>query len=60
MFHSLKPERYFIRDVEQIIRRNRQTLRRMWCRGAFPEPSGQLNNRLFWKADVIDQWINNN
>lgn len=49
----------FIKDAEQIIGRNRLTLRRMWTTGRFPKPI-LINNRLAWHADVIDQWIKQN
>lgn len=56
---KLTPLIFFINDLERLLRRNRLTLRRMWCRGAFPKPSGRLNNRLFWRAETVDQFINN-
>jgi prophage regulatory protein len=56
---ELIPLIFFINDLERLLRRNRLTLRRMWCRGDFPIPSGRINNRLYWKADAINQWINN-
>ncbi|EKD70241.1 MAG: hypothetical protein ACD_46C00589G0004 [uncultured bacterium] len=55
----LTPKIYFIKDAESLTRRNRLTLRRWWMRDLFPCPS-KINNRLFWKAEVIHQWINSN
>lgn len=54
----IEPKLYFIKDVEQIIRRNRLTLRRMWENDKFPKPT-LINNRLAWKVSVIEEWINN-
>jgi prophage regulatory protein len=56
---SLKPKIYFIKDVEEITRRNRITLRRWWEKDLFPSPV-LINNRLAWHVDVIDQWIHEN
>ncbi len=56
---SLKPKIYFIRDAEEVTRRNRLTLRRWWQKKLFPLPS-LINNRLAWDAEVIDQWIKDN
>ncbi|MFT4059863.1 MAG: hypothetical protein QM652_09970 [Legionella sp.] len=56
---SLKPQIYFIKDAEEITRRNRLTLRRWWEKNLFPQPT-LINNRLAWHADIIDQWINEN
>lgn len=50
---------WFINDLEKLLRRNRLTLRRMWYRGDFPKPCGRINNRLYWKANVVDQWLQN-
>lgn len=54
---SLEPKIYFIKDVEEITRRNRITLRRWWECEKFPKPI-LINNRLAWHTDVIHQWIN--
>lgn len=54
---SLKPKIYFIRDAEEVTRRNRLTLRRWWQKKLFPTPS-LINNRLAWDADVIDHMKN--
>lgn len=56
---SLKPKIYFIRDAEEVTRRNRLTLRRWWQKKIFPTPS-LINNRLAWEAEVIEQWIKEN
>lgn len=50
----------FIKDVEQIIGRNRLTLRRWWEKNKFPKPTKLNNSVLAWRSDVIYQWINNN
>lgn len=57
MANGLYPRLYFIKDVEQIVRRNRLTLRRWWESEKFPKPI-LINNRLAWRTDVIHQWIN--
>ena len=56
---SLKPQIYFIKDVEEITRRNRITLRRWWEKKIFPCPQ-LINSRLAWHVDVIDDWIAKN
>ena len=48
----------FIKDVEQIVGRNRLTLRRWWSSGKFPKPVKLNNSTLSWDRTVIDQWIN--
>ena len=48
----------FIKDVEQIIGRNRLTLRRWWEGNKFPKPTKLNGTVLAWRADIIDQWIN--
>lgn len=53
-----KPKIYFIKDVEQIVGRNRLTLRRMWMRGEFPKPI-KINNRVAWLSSVVDEWLEN-
>lgn len=35
---SLKPQIYFIKDAEEITRRNRLTLRRWWEKTSFRNP----------------------
>ena len=48
----------FIKDVEQILGRNRLTLRRWWEANKFPKPTKLNGTVLAWRTDVIDQWIN--
>lgn len=57
MINQLTPRIYFIKDAEALTRRNRLTLRRWWMRDLFPRPS-LISKRLFWKAEAIDQWVN--
>ena len=57
MVNNLKPQIYYIKDAEQVVGRNRLTLRRMWTKNKFPKPT-LINNRLAWQAETIDQWIN--
>ncbi len=57
MTSNLKPKIYFIKDAEQIIGRNRLTLRRWWEKDNFPKPT-LINNRLAWHAETIEKWIN--
>jgi len=59
MINGLKPKLYFIKDVEQVVRRNRLTLRRWWENEKFPKPI-LIGNRLAWQAYVIDLWISEN
>jgi prophage regulatory protein len=59
MINGLKPKLYFIKDIEQIVRRNRLTLRRWWEKKLFPPPV-LINNRLAWHVDVIEDWIAKN
>lgn len=49
----------FISDAERKTGRSRQTLRRWWESENFPKPK-LLNNRLAWRSEVIDKWINQN
>lgn len=50
----------FITDLEQIMGRNRLTLRRWWLDGNFPEPVKLNGTTLAWHADSINNWINQN
>jgi prophage regulatory protein len=59
MVNTFKPKIYFIKDAEQVIGRNRQTLRRWWEQNNFPKPT-LIANRLAWQAEVIEHWINQN
>lgn len=47
----------FIKDVEQIVGRNRLTLRRWWEASKFPKPTKLNGTVLVWRSDVIDRWI---
>ncbi|HFK5879045.1 TPA: helix-turn-helix transcriptional regulator [Legionella pneumophila] len=55
---SFKQKLLFIKDVEQIIGRNRLTLRRWWSAGKFPKPTKLNGTSLAWQTDVIEKWIN--
>ena len=55
----LKPKIYYIKDAEQVVGRNRLTLRRWWGEGKFPKPT-LIHKRLAWRSEVIEQWINAN
>lgn len=59
MNNTLEPKLYFIKDAEQLVRRNRLTLRRWWEHDNFPKPK-LINGRLAWHADVIEKWITQN
>lgn len=50
----------YIKDVEQIIGRNRLTLRRWWQNGKFPKPTKLNGNVLAWRSETIVVWINQN
>ena len=50
---------YFIRDAEQLVGRNRQTLRRWWEQHIFPKPN-LIKNRLAWSASSLHEWIKQN
>lgn len=54
---QIEPKLYFIKDVENLVRRNRQTIRRMYNRNEFPQPY-KVNNRLCWLAEDLQKWIN--
>ncbi|HRD69007.1 MAG TPA: AlpA family phage regulatory protein [Legionella sp.] len=47
----------FIKDVEQLIGRNRLTLRRWWTNGQFPKPFKINGYVLSWDSAIIEQWI---
>ena len=55
-----KQKLLFIHDVEQIIGRNRLTLRRWWTAGKFPQPTKLNGTALAWHNDTVDRWINQN
>lgn len=50
---------FFIADLEALLRRSRQTIRRMWEKGKFPKPA-MINNRCAWRAESVQEWINTN
>ena len=54
----MEAELYFISDIEKIINRNRQTIRRWYERGIFPVPVLIESNRLAWRASTVHDWIN--
>jgi prophage regulatory protein len=47
----------FINDLEQIIGRNRLTLRRWWLAGKFPKPVRLNGSDLAWHLSAITEWI---
>lgn len=53
----LQGKLYFKKHIQQLMNLNIQTLRRMWARGEFPKPM-LINGRCAWRADVVDQYIN--
>lgn len=55
---ELKRRVLFIKDVEQIVGRNRLTLRRWWSAGKFPKPVKLNDSVLSWDHEIIEQWIN--
>lgn len=55
---ALKQQLLYIKDVELLTGRSAMTLRRWWKQGKFPTPT--KHSVLIWRADVIEQWINQN
>ena len=55
---KLSQQVLFITDLEQIIGRNRLTLRRWWEDGKFPRPVKLNGPTLAWHAESINDWIN--
>lgn len=55
---ALRQKILFIKDVEQIIGRNRLTLRRWWTKDKFPKPVKLNDTVLSWYYEDIEQWIN--
>ena len=53
-----KQQLLYIKDVELLTGRSAMTLRRWWKQGKFPKPT--KHSVLIWRADVIEQWINQN
>ncbi|KTD01948.1 prophage regulatory protein-like protein [Legionella geestiana] len=54
---EFKQQILFMRDVEQIVGRDRLTLRRWWLAGKFPRPVKLNNAVLSWHYVAIEQWI---
>lgn len=50
----------FITDLEELIGRNRLTLRRWWSNGKFPKPVKLNGTTLAWHKETINQWIQQN
>ena len=47
----------YINDVEQLIGKNRVTLRRWWYADQFPKPVKLHSCALAWRKETIEQWI---
>lgn len=56
MKDKLKNKFYYIKQVEELIGRHRLTLRRWWKNNKFPPPI-VIFNRLAWRVEIIDKWI---
>ncbi|STX50963.1 prophage regulatory protein-like protein [Legionella busanensis] len=54
---EVKQQVLFIKDVEQMIGRDRTTLRRWWLSGRFPKPVKLNDAVLSWNYKAIEQWI---
>lgn len=54
---EFKQQILFMRDVEQIVGRDRLTLRRWWLTGKFPRPIKLNDSVLSWHYEVIEKWI---
>lgn len=50
----------FMSDIEQIIGRNRLTIRRWWTSGKFPKPIKLNGTTLAWHSNIVEQWIHQN
>ena len=46
----------FIAGIENLTRRNRQTIRRWWSLDKFPKPV-QIQGRNAWRQKDIDEWV---
>ncbi|VEG91211.1 helix-turn-helix transcriptional regulator [Legionella spiritensis] len=55
---EFKQQILFIKDVERLIGRNRNTLRRWWLTGKFPRPVKIHDSLLTWHYGVVENWIN--
>ncbi|HAT4426958.1 TPA: AlpA family phage regulatory protein [Legionella pneumophila subsp. pneumophila] len=50
----------FITDLEELLGRNRLTLRRWWTSGKFPHPVKLNGTTLAWHSDTVSHWIQQN
>lgn len=50
---------YGTADLESLTGWHRLTIRRRWKKRLFPEPK-LIGGRLFWDADIIHRWIDEN
>ncbi len=57
---SIEQKLYFILDLEQMIGKNRLTLRRWWTANKFPKPTLLHGTRLCWHKDDIEKWMKGN
>ena len=57
---EFKQQILFISDLEQILGRDRLTIRRWWLIGKFPRPVKLNGTTLAWHIESIEQWIHNN
>lgn len=48
------------KDVCNLIRISRQTLRTWIKKGIFPKPLILNTKKLLWNKEVIEKWIKNN
>ena len=49
-----------MKDLEEIIGRNRLTIRRWWEGGKFPPPVKLNGTTLAWHTETINDWIEQN
>ena len=54
----IKRRLLYMKDIEQLTGKHPIKLRRWWKQGKFPEPT--KHSVLVWRADVVEQWINEN
>ncbi|WP_106225099.1 helix-turn-helix transcriptional regulator [Legionella pneumophila] len=50
----------FITDLEELLGRNRLTLRRWWTSGKFPQPVKLNGTTLAWHSETVNHWIQQN
>lgn len=50
----------FITDLEELLGRNRLTLRRWWTSGKFPQPVKLNGTTLAWHSEIVSHWIQQN